>query len=99
MLCVLDCRLRVVYFCLTFTVRCMEAKLDFVNSIHKSKERLYSAFDCAHELFVSILRMLVMETCHRDKHVELSNEVEIAHSYSNRCLVVKTNMVHEGFQV
>jgi hypothetical protein len=84
----------VVYFRLTFPVGCVESKLNFVNAIQKSEERLHSAFNCAHELFITIQLVLVVVTGHRHKHVELSNEIKIAHSNADRSLIVKPNMVH-----
>jgi len=99
MLSVWDRRLRVIYFCLTFSIGCVESKLNFVNSIQKSEEGLNSAFNRANELLITIQSGFVVITCDRYKYVELSNEVKITHSNSDRSLVVKRNMVHDSFQM
>jgi hypothetical protein len=88
-----------VHFCLTFSVRCVEPKLNFVNAVHKPEEGLYSALDSAHELIVSILSKLIVVAGYRNEHAQFTNEVEVTDCDSERDFVVKANVVHEGFQV
>lgn len=84
---------------LTLSICCVEAKLNFVNTVHKPEEGLYSTLDSAHKLIIFILSKLIVVAGYRYKNAQFTNEVEITDCDSKGDFVVKANVVQEGFQV
>lgn len=83
-----------IHFRLAFSIRCMESKLNFVNTVHKAEEGLHSALNSAHELLVSVQSILIVIAGYRYKYTQLANEIKVTNCDSKGNLVVKANVVH-----
>ena len=75
----------------------MESELNFVNAVHKPEEGLHSTLDSAHELLVSVQSVFIVIAGYRYEYTQLANEIKVTNCDSEGNLVVKADVVHEGF--